>query len=142
MSLSEAVNDSLGAAIAHRKIGECLSEYLSEYELALEHQMKHLQMSRQLNDFTEEQRALATIGRTYFIWADASDKKGKTGRLQRAIEAYLSSLDVCDKIESLKEQQVMSMKGRLFLNIGLVYEEMDALDQALQFMNKAFIIAR
>ena len=43
VNCSEAANDILGAAIGHRKIGECLCE-LSEFEEALKHQKKHLKV--------------------------------------------------------------------------------------------------
>lgn len=47
LSLSEGTGDRLGAAIAHRRIGECHCE-LGRYEQALTHQTNHLKISQQL----------------------------------------------------------------------------------------------
>lgn len=47
LSLSEDGGDTLGAAIAHRKIGECYCE-LEDYEEAVIHQGRHLHISREL----------------------------------------------------------------------------------------------
>ena len=51
LSLSEAGGDQLGAAIAHRKIGECECE-LGNYSSALDHQTQHLKIARQLGEFS------------------------------------------------------------------------------------------
>ena len=47
LSLSEGSADQLGAAIAHRRIGECHCE-MGNYREAISHQNKHLDISRQL----------------------------------------------------------------------------------------------
>ena len=51
LGLSEAVGDTIGTAIAHRRVGECLCE-LEEYEEALQHQQQHLSMARDKGPFT------------------------------------------------------------------------------------------
>ena len=43
IQLSEASQDSIGAAIAHRKVGECLCA-LKKYKEALFHQNLHLEV--------------------------------------------------------------------------------------------------
>ena len=44
VQLSEASQDTIGAAIAHRKVGECLCA-LKKYKEALFHQNLHLEVS-------------------------------------------------------------------------------------------------
>ena len=44
MTCSEVANDNIGAAVGHRKIGECLCE-LSDFEGALKHQRKFLKVN-------------------------------------------------------------------------------------------------
>ena len=44
LHLSESVRDTIGVAVAHRKIGECLCE-LQDFEQALVHQEKHLEVT-------------------------------------------------------------------------------------------------
>lgn len=57
-------------------------------------------MARELNNQTEEQRALATIGRTFFCMSesfiDKEDPQYKTA-LSEAKKAYLKSLNVCER---------------------------------------------
>ena len=66
LHLSEALDDSIGAAVGNRKIGECYCE-LGQYDKALQHQERHLSLAQSCNDDVEEQRAWATIGRTYLF---------------------------------------------------------------------------
>ncbi len=51
LSLSEGGGDQLGAAIAHRRIGECHCE-MGNYREALSHQNKHLEISKQLGQWS------------------------------------------------------------------------------------------
>ena len=50
-------------------MGEVLAD-LTKYKEALEQQKQYLAMSRQLQDAVMEQRALATLGRTYMYIAE------------------------------------------------------------------------
>ena len=43
LHLSESLHDTIAVAVAHRKIGECLCE-LQDFEQALVHQQKHLEV--------------------------------------------------------------------------------------------------
>ena len=51
----------------------------------------------------EEQRALATLGRTYFVQSQSEGVGEEETRelLLHAGKAYLRSLDVCDKLGSV-----------------------------------------
>ena len=51
LSLSEAGRDRLGAAIAHRMVGECECE-LGNYDTAVQHQTKHLKIAQGLGQCT------------------------------------------------------------------------------------------
>lgn len=56
--------------------------------------------SREENNLIEEQRALATLGRTYFVKAESFtneefDEKNKCLELSR--KYYLKSLNICDR---------------------------------------------
>ena len=53
-------------------MGEALAD-LAKYKEALDHQKQYLAMSKQLQDKVMEQRALATLGRT-FLYIAESDK--------------------------------------------------------------------
>ena len=55
---------------------------------------------KRAGSLVEEQRALATLGRTYFVQSqsDQVDEEEVGGLLLKAGSAYLQSLDVCDKL--------------------------------------------
>ena len=97
LSLSEAVGDRLGAAVAHRRVGECECE-LGNYGAALGHQQEHLRIAEELGDQAEVQRALTTLGRTYLHQADREHGEETDQLLLKAGTAFLKSLDVCDKL--------------------------------------------
>lgn len=136
LALYEAAGDQLEAAKAHRMIGECLCS-LEDYDNALKHQRQHLDISKQLDDLVEQQRALATIGRTLFLCGE-QDSKTKQQHFTESLQAYLNSLEVCDQLEDdVGKRELLEMKGRLFLNIGLVYEAQDDMQQAQKFLEQA-----
>jgi len=59
--------------------------------------------------------------------------------------AYLDSLAVCDKlVGTVSEKDLLEMKSRLYLNLGLTYEKDSEEDcaRAKSFMEKALVIAR
>lgn len=59
----------------------------------LQHQRRHLDLARSVRDHAEEQRALATIGRTY-LFRYESDQSRKS--LEQAEEAFKKSLAIVD----------------------------------------------
>lgn len=70
---------------------------ISQYEKALSYQQIHLEVAKKNNNKLEEQRALATIGRTYLTSAiddpDSVDKEN----LQMAYKAFKKSLMICER---------------------------------------------
>ena len=106
---------------------------------------------RGLNDLSptgnlaEEQRALATLGRTFYIHSLSVEEHAKEEGEERAcgllLEAgthYLQSLDLCDRLMGqLSDTEVLEMKSRLYLNLGLVYERKKDFQSAKMFMMKA-----
>eukprot|EP00058_Branchiostoma_floridae_P019181 XP_002604670.1 hypothetical protein BRAFLDRAFT_94832 [Branchiostoma floridae] len=123
LHLSDSIGDILGTAIAHRKIGECLSS-LDRFEDAVKHQKSHLRLARSLANHVEEQRALATLGRTYLLQADSlMGTEGATAALIKAQQAFLKSLDVCDLLRDVVPiSDYNEMRARLFLNLGIVLD--------------------
>ena len=66
LTLSEAFQDTLGQAIANRKLGECHCE-LGHFDQALKFQQRYLELGKMAESKEEIQRAYATIGRTFFV---------------------------------------------------------------------------
>ena len=118
-SICQSLKDTIGIAIAHRKIGEALNE-LGKYENALEHQHKYLgkillvnfdpfayityqyfsELAKNASNKLEVQRALATIGRTHFCHAEALTTNNRVlydGALASSKKAYEKSLELCNR---------------------------------------------
>ena len=90
---SEISNNLIDVAVGNRKVGECLTE-LGEFEEALQHQQKHLKIAKSLDNFLEQQRALATIGRTHFREAEhlpSDDVDGINASLMKAQVLVITS---------------------------------------------------
>ena len=117
--ISEALGDKIGCAIAHRKIGECQCES-GNFDEALKHQGYHLKLATENSELQEQQRALATIGRTYLYQAETlRDRDKSSGALQKAESAFLRSMALCAKLQSnIDIKDYMQMKARLLLNLG------------------------
>ena len=80
-------------------MGEVLAD-LAKYEEALEQQKQYLSMSRQLQDSMMEQRALATLGRTYLCVAEADP------------EFYSKSIKYFEKAKMALSKNKIDMKER------------------------------
>ncbi|XP_074059135.1 tonsoku-like protein isoform X2 [Macrotis lagotis] len=120
LHLLEITGDVLGCAVAHRKIGERLAE-LEDYTAALKHQHRHLELAQSLSSYIEQQRAWATIGRTYLASYDHSQSVDALLQAQTAFEKSLEIVD--EKLERVLTQQELSeMRTRLYLNLGLTFD--------------------
>ncbi|XP_053700657.1 tonsoku-like protein isoform X1 [Synchiropus splendidus] len=139
LALSEVLKDVIGRAVANRKIGECFAE-LGNIDAALKHQRCHLELARSVRDHAEEQRALATIGRTY-LFRYESDQSKKS--LEQAEDAFKKSLAIVDdRLEgNVPDREVSEMKARLFLNLGLVCDHLGEPKRCSEFIRRSVFIA-
>ncbi|XP_068194803.1 tonsoku-like protein [Antennarius striatus] len=139
LSLSEVLNDVIGRAVAHRKIGECYAE-MGNTNAALKHQRCHLDLARSVGDHAEEQRALATIGRTY-LFRYESDQSRKS--LEQAEDAFRKSLAIVDDClgGTVSGREISEMKARLFLNLGLVCDHLGEPKRCSEFIRRSVFIA-
>lgn len=65
----------------------------------LQHQQCHLDLARSVRDHAEEQRALATIGRTYLFRYESDQSRNS---LEQAEDAFRKSLAIVDdRLEGL-----------------------------------------
>ncbi|RUS78280.1 hypothetical protein EGW08_013971 [Elysia chlorotica] len=141
LQLGEALGDKIGEAVACRKIGECHC-FLGQYELALSLQKRHLVLARSCGNSLEEQRAWATIGKTYFCQSDSRNLVTSALASKKAEKAFTKALEVCEKVKSsVKVEEYMAMKGRLYLNIGLVYDTRGEIKLCADVMKRAVAIA-
>ncbi|XP_014248141.1 tonsoku-like protein [Cimex lectularius] len=144
--VSDANNNKMDVARCNRMIGEVYCEK-GEFTKAVKHQLKHLTLSREEKDKVEEQRALATLGRTYFLQAETYDvidtpEKAKQS-LNEAKAYYMQSLQVCEQLnDAVGWKQRMEMRTRLFLNLGLVFDCQKQAEEAEDYILKAVLICK
>ncbi|KAG1667601.1 Tonsoku-like protein [Nymphon striatum] len=137
--------DTIDVAVAHRRIGECYCE-LGKFEKALSNQERHLVIAKDLSNKLEEQRAWATIGRTYLLKFQKGSDTHKLDAisdpsLNKAQKAFVRALNMCDKLkDNVSPKELMEMKSRLLLNIGLIYDERNDLKECIEFIQKAILI--
>uniref|UniRef100_A0A673CSH3 Tonsoku-like protein n=1 Tax=Sphaeramia orbicularis TaxID=375764 RepID=A0A673CSH3_9TELE len=139
LALSEVLNDVIGRAVASRKIGECYAE-MGNTEAALKHQRRHLDLARSVRDHAEEQRALATIGRTYLFCYESDQSRTS---LEQAEEAFKKSLAIVnDRLQgTVPDREICEMKARLFLNLGLVCDHLGEPKRCSEFIRRSVFIA-
>ncbi|KAL4624199.1 tonsoku-like protein [Arapaima gigas] len=139
LTLSEVLHDVIGSAVANRKIGECYAE-LGNIEAALKYQQRHLDLACSVRDAAEEQRALATIGRT-FLFRYESDQSQES--LRQAEDAFKKSLAIVDeRLEgTVAARELSEMRARLFLNLGFVYDGLKAPQRCSDFIRRSIFIA-
>ncbi|OWR44254.1 hypothetical protein KGM_207311 [Danaus plexippus plexippus] len=116
---------------------------MGEFDKALKYEERHLVVARDLNNLVEEQRAMATLGRIYLLKGQSSTDNGETKNLlTEAEKAFMKSLVLCQKLNGkISEAELMDMRARLLLNIGVVQEHLGYLDKAIDFIQKATSIS-
>lgn len=140
-SICEALGDTIGRAVSHRRCGEVYSD-MGEWEKALHHQQQHLLLAKKAESVVEEQRAYATIGRTHLQRADACATNGqeeeKAKALTEAEKAFLRSLTTCERLKGAVDTvEHCQMRCRLYLNLGLVLDQRGNPDKACHFISQA-----
>ncbi|XP_053489149.1 tonsoku-like protein [Ictalurus furcatus] len=139
LALCEVLHDVIGCAVANRKIGECYAE-LGNIEAALKHQRRHLDLARSVNDAAEEQRALATIGRTYLFLHDSDQSRDS---LKQAEDAFKKSLAILDgRLEgTVSARELSEMRARLLLNLGFVFDGLKEPQRCSDFIRQSIYIS-
>ncbi|XP_006830846.1 PREDICTED: tonsoku-like protein [Chrysochloris asiatica] len=135
LQLLESTDDLLGCAVAHRKIGERLAE-MEDYSAALKHQHRYLELACSLSNHVEQQRAWATIGRTYL------DVQSQDALLQ-AQSAFEKSLAIVDeKLEgAVPHRELIEMRTRLYLNLGLTFDSLQQPAQCDNYFKKSIFLS-
>ncbi|KAL5234044.1 hypothetical protein ACI65C_001454 [Semiaphis heraclei] len=131
--------DETRLGVANRMIGEMYC-YLNDFKNAIKHQKLHLKISNSKNDVVEQQRALATLGRTYFLFSETLDfnMDNKSEVLNKSVKYYLKSLEVCNKLgKEVGTKTLSEMKARLYLNLSLCEESSNELNKSMEYINKA-----
>ncbi|XP_043665858.1 tonsoku-like protein isoform X1 [Vespula pensylvanica] len=145
LEICQNLNDELNCAVAHRMIGEVYTG-LGNYEEALIHLNEYLEGAKKVKNLLEEQRAFATLGRTYFCLAETLSKESdrKNNALIDAKKAYTRSICLCQELENsnIKLEEMMTMRTRLLLNLGLILEAQKESEQAIDLIEKAAILCK
>ena len=125
--------DRMGQAIANRKIGECHCA-MGDYETALKFQEKHLATAHDLRSDIEQQRAHATIGRTYMCRAEGSSEHMRES-LRRARESFNASLNFAVVLKGeMEASEYGLMVGRIYLNLGILSEMGGSMLRAVKYL--------
>ncbi|KAH9638989.1 hypothetical protein HF086_000915 [Spodoptera exigua] len=126
---------------SNRMIGE-MYMLLAEFDKALKYEERHLAVAKELKNLVEEQRAMATLGRIYLLQGQSTtDESESKVSLRAAEKAFMKSLVLCENLNGkINKHELMDMRARLLLNIGVVQEHLGNLDKALDCINKAISI--
>jgi len=129
----ESIQDISGQAQAHRMMGETLAD-LARYKEALEQQKQYLAMSKQLQDSVLEQRALATLGRTFLYMAETDSEN-----YEKSIKYFSKALEAVNRIpkKDIDARERASMRGRAMENIGTASWHLDKREDGDSFISRA-----
>ncbi|RVE50626.1 hypothetical protein evm_004750 [Chilo suppressalis] len=128
-------------ATCNRMIGE-MYMLMAEFDKALKYEERHLVTAKELNNLVEEQRAMATLGRIYLLQGQSTTNEAECKTSLKAAEkAFMKSLVLCEKLSGkITKHELMDMRARLLLNIGVVQEHLGFLDKAVDCIRKAITI--
>ncbi|KAI8426426.1 hypothetical protein MSG28_005269 [Choristoneura fumiferana] len=103
--------------------------------------MEEETVAKELKNLVEEQRAMATLGRIYLLQGQSSTGSESTSSLKAAEKAFMKSLVLCESLNGkINKHELMDMRARLLLNIGVVQEHLGYLEKAVDCINKAVTI--
>ncbi|KAI8426427.1 hypothetical protein MSG28_005269 [Choristoneura fumiferana] len=127
-------------ATCNRMMGE-MYMLMAEFDKALKFEERHLAVAKELKNLVEEQRAMATLGRIYLLQGQSSTGSESTSSLKAAEKAFMKSLVLCESLNGkINKHELMDMRARLLLNIGVVQEHLGYLEKAVDCINKAVTI--
>nr|CAH7744616.1 unnamed protein product [Callosobruchus chinensis] len=136
------VEDDMFYARINRGIGEAY-QGLKQFEEALIHHQIYLDvvlLQTQPNDL-EKQRALATIGHTYLIWASETET-GREKKLESAYKFLMNGLEVAESLRNVNQLEKADMLSRLYTNLGLVKEIQGQYNEAADLIKKSIGICK
>lgn len=105
-----------------------------------------LEAAKEENNQIEKQRAYATLGRVYLLQAqsnpDGSTSEEFKRQIMNAEKSFQKSLEVCESLTNQPKLELLDMKARLYLNLGVTYECKEDYEKAIKFMENAMNICR
>ena len=112
MEISTEHGVRVDIAVAHRSVGEVYAE-LGEFPAAIQHQEQFLKISEEIEDLLEQQRAHATLGRTYYTkLMSESDERVVAETRKKAGHCYISALKLTDVLRAKRlstEKEIMEV---------------------------------
>ena len=118
---------------------------MNQFPEALNEQEQYLNIAESLNSKEEIQRAYATIGRIWYMRykAEAIEKIRGAKYLDKATQAFNFGLEACNDLEGIVQlKELTEMRARLYLNLGLVAEELNDYSTAEERYQHACILAK
>ncbi|KAK3879247.1 hypothetical protein Pcinc_016170 [Petrolisthes cinctipes] len=141
-ALCEALEDTVGKAVSHRRMGEVYCD-MGNWDAALDHQNTHLTLAKEAGSLVEEQRAHATIGRTHLQRAEDTNNgtttlSSRSRALTQAEDAFLRALSTCQRLKGeVGTMEHCQMRCRIYLNLGLVLDLRGNTKKAQEFIGQA-----
>ncbi|KAH8375188.1 hypothetical protein KR200_001223 [Drosophila serrata] len=130
---------------AKRMVGEMFT-LLCDYDAAKDHINDYLKIAKRLKNQVEEQRAYATLGRVHLLHGQSladSSASGAMEQLKQAEKSFLRSLLLIKELSGqISKLEQIDMQARCYLNIGVVKEHMDALQESIEYIDKAIKISK
>ncbi|KAK8756213.1 hypothetical protein V5799_001086 [Amblyomma americanum] len=99
---------------------------LERFDEARDNLKSYLSLAEKAGSHVEQQRALATLGQLYFV-QHQTEPQPSDRLISKARNAFLKSLRIVEDnlAETLGEPERAVMKGRLFFNMGLLYDAVE-----------------
>ncbi|CRK96563.1 CLUMA_CG009876, isoform A [Clunio marinus] len=127
---------------ANRMIGEVYM-LLEQFDDALKFVNLYQKIAKHENNLVEMQRAYATIGRCYLLKGDSesiesTESSNKGSYIKSAEKSFLKSLIISKELgRSVSKWELADMQARLYLNLGIVKEQLQESDEAISFYETA-----
>lgn len=112
------LDDTYQCALANRYIADCYIE-LGDFDNAISYTNAYLNLSKEIDNKLEQQRALVTLGRCFLNRADSlKDGSAVSKSLNSASQAFLSSIRRINDLTKIDSRELAEMRAVSLLNLG------------------------
>lgn len=139
LEVATKIGDMLAIAVAHRLIGENEGA-LGNYDSALDHVKKYLDLTKKLDDRIEIQRAYTTMGRIYLMQAQQMQPHPSAKTAEQFFKKAMKlAIDLEDDLDKVEHAQMLS---GLLLNLGILEDMAGQYTESILKLHQAMKICK
>ncbi|XP_078374966.1 tetratricopeptide repeat protein 28-like [Oculina patagonica] len=126
LKVSKIIGDAKVEAEIHLQLGVLEDVFLGQHEKAKEHQLKSVQLSKDIGDKATQVRALCILGQVFCA----------LGKPMESFEKHGEALKISEEIGD------GSLKAMVLFDIGMHFQQTDNYDKAMEYYQRSLLVSK